>query len=332
MTFPTSLPKSRIASPMQAPALRWGILGSGWIAEQFIASVRAHTRQEIAAVGSRSQDKADAFAQMWEIATAHGSYEALVADPGLDVIYVATPHNMHHEHVLLALGSGKNVLVEKPMALNRAQASEMVALARQKGVFFSEALWTYFLPKFDVLQQVLEVRCARGDQVGLHRLRRVFHGRSPHLRPQAGGRAAAGPRNLSGFAVDQAARRPRPGGWSRASGSERCERTAFGCPLQQGRQSGHDVDHPLRVHSDKCGHCGDRGDCPVRKRVQPAGAFRGDLGGRPVRAALRRASGPAFRGAVLRSGSGRPLHCRGSDGNPIPVASRRRLTQWPPST
>ena len=81
---------------MQAPALRWGILGSGWIAEQFIASVRAHTRQDIAAVGSRSQDKADAFARQWEIATAHGSYEALVADPGLDVIYVATPHNMHH--------------------------------------------------------------------------------------------------------------------------------------------------------------------------------------------------------------------------------------------
>ena len=75
MTFPTSLPKSRIAPPMDAPALRWGILGSGWIAEQFIASVRAHTRQDIAAVGSRTQDKADAFARKWQIATAHGSYE-----------------------------------------------------------------------------------------------------------------------------------------------------------------------------------------------------------------------------------------------------------------
>ena len=63
MTFPTSLPKSRVAPPMEAPALRWGILGSGWIAEQFIASVRAHTRQDIAAVGSRSQEKADAFAR-----------------------------------------------------------------------------------------------------------------------------------------------------------------------------------------------------------------------------------------------------------------------------
>jgi predicted dehydrogenase len=156
MSFPTSLPASRVAPPMEAPALRWGILGSGWIAEQFIASARAHTRQEIAAVGSRSREKAKAFAAEWRIATAHGSYEALVTDPGLDVIYVATPHNLHHEHVLLALDAGKHVLVEKPMALNRAQAAEMVALARAKGVFFAEALWTYFLPKFDVLQQVLD--------------------------------------------------------------------------------------------------------------------------------------------------------------------------------
>ena len=61
MTFPTSLPESRVPAPMDAPALRWGILGSGWIAEQFIASVRAHTGQDVAAVGSRTQDKADAF-------------------------------------------------------------------------------------------------------------------------------------------------------------------------------------------------------------------------------------------------------------------------------
>jgi predicted dehydrogenase len=156
MTFPVSLPRSRLVPPMEAPALRWGVLGPGWIAEQFIASVRAHTRQSIAAVGSRTQDKADAFAHKWEVATAYGSYEALVTDPTLDVVYVATPHNMHHEHVLLALGAGKHVLVEKPMGLNRAQGAEMVALAREKGVFFAEALWTYFLPKFDVLQQVLD--------------------------------------------------------------------------------------------------------------------------------------------------------------------------------
>lgn len=156
MAFPNALPASRVPDPMQAPALRWGILGSGWIAEQFIRSVRAHTRQEIAAIGSRSPEKAAAFARNWGITRAYGSYEELVADDSLDVIYVATPHNMHHAHVLLALNAGRNVLVEKPIALDHAQAAEMVAVARKKELFLCEALWTYFLPKFDVLQQLFD--------------------------------------------------------------------------------------------------------------------------------------------------------------------------------
>ena len=123
MAFPTALPPSRVPDPMDAPPLRWGILGSGWIAEQFIRSTRAHTRQQIAAVGSRSAGKAQAFARDWQIDTAHASYEALVADASLDVIYVATPHNLHHRHVLMALKAGRHVLVEKPMALDHAQAA-----------------------------------------------------------------------------------------------------------------------------------------------------------------------------------------------------------------
>ncbi len=156
MAFPTELPASRVPDPMEAPPLRWGILGPGWIAEQFIRSTRAHTRQVIAAVGSRDPDKARAFARDWQIDTAHGSYEDLVADDCLDVIYVATPHNMHHQHVMMALNAGRNVLVEKPMALDHAQAADMVALAQKKGLFLCEALWTYFLPKFDVLQQIFD--------------------------------------------------------------------------------------------------------------------------------------------------------------------------------
>lgn len=156
MTFPKYLPPSRVPDPMEAPVLRWGILGSGWIAEQFIASVRAHTRQEIAAIGSRSSDTAQAFARKWSIPRAHGSYEDLVGDDGLDVVYVATPHNLHRDHVLMALEAGRNVLVEKPMALDHAQAAEMVTLARARRLFLAEALWTYFLPKFDVLSQVLD--------------------------------------------------------------------------------------------------------------------------------------------------------------------------------
>jgi predicted dehydrogenase len=141
---------------MDAPALRWGILGSGWIAKQFIASVQAHTRQQIAAVGSRSETTADAFAAEWQFPKAYGSYEDLVGDPDLDVIYVATPHNLHLHHAALALNAGKHVLVEKPMALSHAEATKLVDLAHRKNVFFAEALWTYFLPKLDVLDQVFE--------------------------------------------------------------------------------------------------------------------------------------------------------------------------------
>ncbi|WP_404404933.1 Gfo/Idh/MocA family protein [Pelagibacterium halotolerans] len=156
MTFLKALPASRVKPAMEAPALRWGILGTGWIAGKFVESVKAHTKQIITAAGSRDQDKANAFAARWGIESAYGSYEALVEAGDIDVIYVATPHNLHHRHVLLALEAGKHVLVEKPMAIDYAQATEMVALARRKGVFFAEALWTFFLPKFDVLEQIFD--------------------------------------------------------------------------------------------------------------------------------------------------------------------------------
>lgn len=167
MAFPTRLPSSRIPDPMQAPALKWGVLGSGWIAEQFIASTRAHTQQIFHAVGSRTQEKADVFARTWDIPVAHGSYEALVTDPDLDVIYVATPHNMHFAHVKLALEAGKHVLVEKPMTMTHAQGKQLADFATDKGLFLAEALWTYFLPKFDILQQVFDSGCI-GEIKSIH--------------------------------------------------------------------------------------------------------------------------------------------------------------------
>lgn len=156
MNLPANLPSSRIQPTHEAPVIRWGVMGSGWIAEKFIESVRAHTPQNIAAVGSRSMSAAQAFASRMGIAKVYGTYEDLVADPDLDVIYVATPHNFHHATVTLALNAGKHVFVEKPIALNRVQAVELAELARHKNLFFAEALWSFFLPKFDVLRQVLE--------------------------------------------------------------------------------------------------------------------------------------------------------------------------------
>ncbi|HET6813887.1 MAG TPA: Gfo/Idh/MocA family oxidoreductase [Actinomycetota bacterium] len=140
---------------MLAPRLRWGVLGPGWIAERFVGSLRRSTRQQVVAVASRDLGRAAAFASRWGIDHAYGGYQALVEDPGVDVVYVATPHNAHRPCALLAIEAGRHTLVEKPLALNAAEVAELAAAARGNGVFLMEALWTVFLPRFDVLRQVL---------------------------------------------------------------------------------------------------------------------------------------------------------------------------------
>ena len=141
---------------MDAPALRWGILGTGWIADQFVTSLLAHTRQVVQAVGSRSVDSAAAASHRYGAQTAHASYAALVADPRVDVVYVATPHNFHLPHALLAIEAGKHVLIEKPVALTADEARQIQGAAKAAGVFCMEAMWTLFLPKFDVIRQLLD--------------------------------------------------------------------------------------------------------------------------------------------------------------------------------
>ncbi len=163
----TSLPAPRTPDSVDAPPLRWGILGTGWIADTFVASLRRNTRQQVAAVGSRSTESAERAARLWGVGVAHGSYEALVADPSVDVVYVATPHNFHLPHALLAVEAGKHVLVEKPVGLDAAEARQIGAAAQRAGVFCMEAMWSLFLPKFDVLRQLLEAG-ALGRVVGAH--------------------------------------------------------------------------------------------------------------------------------------------------------------------
>jgi predicted dehydrogenase len=150
-----SLPTPRTPDSAQAPALRWGVLGTGWIADTFVRSLHAHTRQVVQAVGSRTLESAERAARAWEAPVAHGSYEALVADPDVDVVYVATPHNYHLPHALLAIEAGKHVLVEKPVGLDAAEARAIGDAAERAGVFCMEAMWTLFLPKFDVVRQLL---------------------------------------------------------------------------------------------------------------------------------------------------------------------------------
>ncbi len=149
------LPSSRVAPPTDAPALRWGILGPGWIAARFAEALRHHTSQQITAVASRNAQRGAAFASDWGIPTVHGNYEDLVARSDVDVVYVATPHTLHFEHATLALEAGKHVVVEKPLALDAHQARAVAELARAEGLFAMEAMWSAFLPKFDVIDQIL---------------------------------------------------------------------------------------------------------------------------------------------------------------------------------
>lgn len=150
------MPASRVPDSKDAPSLRWGIMGPGWIAERFTESVQAHSRQVIAAVGSRSVARSKEFAGKFGVPAAYGSYEELAAAPDIDIVYVATPHNFHHSAALLALEAGKHVLIEKPIGLNADQARDIAARAGSAGVFAAEALWSFFLPKFDVIRQILE--------------------------------------------------------------------------------------------------------------------------------------------------------------------------------
>ena len=155
-SFPPTLPAARTPPSEAAPALRWGVLGTGWIADRFVRSLRRHTRQQVLAVGSRDAGRSAAFAGRHGLPRGYGSYEQLVADPDLDVVYVATPHPAHLPCARLALEAGRHTLVEKPLGLDAAQAAEIARLAADRGRFCAEALWTFFLPKFDVVRQLLE--------------------------------------------------------------------------------------------------------------------------------------------------------------------------------
>lgn len=126
-------------------ALRWGILATGGIASAFAEDLKV-AGLDLAAVGSRSVESAERFASKHGVARAHGSYEALVADPEVDIIYIATPHPAHAENAVLALEAGKHVLVEKPFALNAVEARRITELAAARGLFVLEAMWTRFLP------------------------------------------------------------------------------------------------------------------------------------------------------------------------------------------
>lgn len=149
--------------------IRWGILGTGSIARRIAAAVQFVDDAELVAVGSRTQESADKFGDEFSIPHRHASYEALVGDPDVDVIYVSTPHPFHKENSLLALEAGKAVLCEKPFTMNAAEAMDVVGLARIKRLFLMEAMWTRYLPVMVKVRELIaqgaigEVRMLNAD-------------------------------------------------------------------------------------------------------------------------------------------------------------------------
>ena len=154
--------------PLSNGALRWGILATGGIAHAMTRDLLLHGHR-VTAVGSRGQGRAQSFADEFAIPRAHGSYDDLVADPNVDIVYIATPHNLHAANALAAIEHGKHVLVEKAFTLNAAQANTVMEAAQRRGLVAMEAMWTRFLPHMAYIRSVIatgrlgEVRSLHAD-------------------------------------------------------------------------------------------------------------------------------------------------------------------------
>jgi predicted dehydrogenase len=153
--MPLHLSPSHVPDPMDAPPLRWGVLAPGRIAGAFAHAVAGGTRSSVVAVGSRSPERAAAFAAAHDVPTAYGSYAELVADDRVDAVYIASPHSEHRAHALLALAAGKPVLVEKAFARSLAEADDVLDAGRRAGLLVAEAMWSRYLPHYDVVRRTV---------------------------------------------------------------------------------------------------------------------------------------------------------------------------------
>lgn len=144
--------------------MRVGIIGAGWIAEKAAITLNGLADCEAYAIASRSKEKADAFAEKWKMRKAYGSYSELIADPSVDLVYVATPHSHHYDVTREALMAGKPCLVEKAFMANYRQAKEIVTLARERKVFLAEAIWTRYQPVVAMMRELI------GSRIGTPKL------------------------------------------------------------------------------------------------------------------------------------------------------------------
>lgn len=135
---------------------RLGIIGAGWIADKMAEALAPLEDCRVHAIGSRSLEKAREFARRWNIPKAYGSYEELVDDPDVDLVYIATPHSHHYPHAMLALQHSRPVLVEKAFTANAAQAERLLDEAQRRGLFITEAIWTRYMPLSHKVKELID--------------------------------------------------------------------------------------------------------------------------------------------------------------------------------
>ena len=136
--------------------MKIGILGAGNISRKVAPALVALPEIECYAVASRDLKKAQFFAEEFGFAKAYDSYEALLSDPAVELVYVATPHSHHYEHMLLCLEHGKNVICEKAFTMNAQQAKKICAAAKERGLYAAEAIWTRYMPSRKMIQELLD--------------------------------------------------------------------------------------------------------------------------------------------------------------------------------
>lgn len=135
--------------------MKIGILGAGRIAGTMAATIREMDQAKNYAVAARDHERAEAFAKEYGVEKAYGSYEEMVKDPQVELVYVATPHSHHYEHIKLCLEHGKHVLCEKSFTVNEKQAREVLAMAKERKLLLTEAIWTRYMPMRKTLDQVI---------------------------------------------------------------------------------------------------------------------------------------------------------------------------------
>jgi len=136
--------------------INWGILGTGFIAQKFAQALITLPDTQLMAIGSRHKPKARKFGQEFKVPRQYPSYQELVHDPDIDVVYIATPHPLHYHNSLICLQNGKAVLCEKPFTMNAAEARELISLARQQDLFLMEAMWVRFLPLLQKIKAFIQ--------------------------------------------------------------------------------------------------------------------------------------------------------------------------------